>query len=309
MYQQKKLVDDTQEMLYFRYAPPLLERHVDYAVYPGKRPDAPYEGAVGWHCSIYYFWWAFLKENKDFREGRYADTDTLEGRVWRSFRGVGEMNFPNWWVEVGRFLFAEPRAGGIRIEKPPVDPQLIDDRVLVSVPFNGDVERTLSEMRAVLSKAFVEQGLSCGTSKARYPVRLNTSLTSLYRRYCVWRIRRDNPNLSLVEVGRKANLEPNGPIGDVDVRQAYVSSISRDLRHADHIISQVGRGLFPIMTPQQLENIEAGVSLTAYSNDEGSLEVAEPGDMARWIDEIHKDDPERAKLYKADLLARMRQGL
>jgi hypothetical protein len=81
---------------------PILKRHIDLAAYPAKRPQPPYKDAKGWHCSVYYFWWAFLKESAEFRSGQFAGTDTPEGRVGRYFRDVGTMNFPNWWINVGR---------------------------------------------------------------------------------------------------------------------------------------------------------------------------------------------------------------
>lgn len=307
MYVQERLADDAERLLYFRHAPPILERHFDLAAYPTKRPQPPYKNAKGWHCSVYYFWWAFLKENQAFRQGHLLDPSTPEGRVARHFRDVGTMNFPNWWINVGRFLFAEPRDEGIRVEAPPVAPEAIKERVLLSVPFNGDIERTLSEMRTVLSAAFSAQGLDAGPSRARFPVLLTSPLHSLYRRYQVFRARRDNPDLTLHEVGLIAGLLPNGPLEDFDVRRVLAATTSRYLKEATFIVEQVGRGLFPVMNQQQLTQVQAGVTVDAVVDDD--LETTSPEEMAQWIDRVYRNDPERAQKYRAEILPRLLDGL
>lgn len=307
MYSQAKLAYDTEHMLYFRHAPPILERKIDLAIYPAKRPQPPYKDAKGWHCSVYYFWWAFLKENTEFRSGRFAGTDTSEGRVVRYFCDVGTMNFPNWWINVGRFLFAEPRDESIRVEKLPVDAASIEGRVLLSVPFNGDTERTLSELRSVLSAAFEAQGLDTGPSRARFPVQLTSPLHALYRRYQVWCARRNNPDAPLHEVGLIAGLLPSGSLDIFDVRRSFAATTSRYLKEATCIVEQVGRGLFPIMNPQQLAQVQAGIAIDVADDDE--LESITRDEMAQWIDRVYRNDPERAAKYRAEILPHMLHGL
>lgn len=307
MYSQSKLAHDTEHMLYFRHAPPILERKIDLAAYPAKRPQPPYKDAKGWHCSVYYFWWAFLKENRDFRSGIHAGTDTPEGHVARLFRDVGTMNFPNWWINVGRFLFAEPKAQGIRIEAPPIRPDDIRDRVLLSVPFNGDIERTLSELRSVLSAAFEAQGLDAEPSRARFPVQLTTPLHALYRRYQVWCAKRDNADAKLHEIGLIAGLLPSGPLEDYDARRSFAAATSRYLKEAEFIIRQVGRGHFPIMNPQQLAQVQAGIAVDVADDDE--METTSRDEVAQWIDRVYHNDPDRAERYRAEILPRMLDGL
>lgn len=307
MYSQAKLAYDAKHLLYFRHAPPILQRNIDLAAYPAKRPQPPYKDAKGWHCSVYYFWWAFLKENAEFRSGVHRGTDTPEGRVARHFRDVGTMNFPNWWISVGRFLFAEPSDQSIRVEKPPVDAASLEGRVLLSVPFNGDTERTLSELRSVLSAAFEAQGLDTGPSRALFPVQLTSPLHALYRRYKVWCARRDNPDAPLHEVGLIAGLLPSGPLDIFDVRRSFAATTSRYLKEATCIVEQVGRGLFPIMYPQQLAQVQAGIAIDVPDDDE--LESTTRDEMAQWIDRVYRNDPEQAAKYHAAILPNMLDGL
>lgn len=310
MYVQEKLAYDAQQLYYFRHAPPILERQVDLSAYPAKRPQPPYKGAKGWHCSVYYFWWAFLKESADFRSGRHLGTDTMEGRVARDFREVGTMNFPNWWLAVGRHLFSGPKGEGIRLEAPPVDPAMVTNRVLLSVPFNGDMDRTLSELRSVLSAAFEEQRLNAGPSRAKYPVLLTTPLHALYRRYQVWCALRDNPDLHLHEIGLIAGLLPSGPLEDPDFRRSFASTVSRYLKEATHIIEHVGRGLFPVMNPKQLELTAGKADIDVEADDESASDAwTGPEEMAAWIDRVYRNDPERAARYRAEVLPRLQHGL
>jgi hypothetical protein len=51
-----------KQLLYFRYAPPLTD--LDGAT--DDRPNPPFRDAPKQCCSVYYYWWAFLKENVDY---------------------------------------------------------------------------------------------------------------------------------------------------------------------------------------------------------------------------------------------------
>ena len=102
MYSQQRLVQNAEEQLYFRHAPPVLERQLRLDTYPGKSPKVPFKGAKGWQCSVYYFWWRFLRENEAFRSRQHDGEDSREGRVAYDFRHAHGMNFPNWWVQTLR---------------------------------------------------------------------------------------------------------------------------------------------------------------------------------------------------------------
>lgn len=310
MYAQGRFAGDAKELLYFRHAPPILARLVYLTDYPDKHPKLPYKGAKGWHCSVYYFWWAFLKENADFRSGRYRGTNTPEGRVAEDFREVGTMNFPNWWLSFGRYLFAEPKGEGIRLEVPPVDPDALRGRVLLSVPFNGDLDRTLSEIRNLLSATFKSQGLTVAPSRAAYPVSLTTPLHALYRRYQVWCARRDHPEKTLHEIGLIAGLIPSGPLESFDVRRSFTATVSRYFKEASCIVEHVGRGLFPVMNLTQLELAQGALDMDADTDAENTFQArTEPEEMLDWINHVYRDDPELAARYRTEILPLLRCGL
>jgi hypothetical protein len=69
-------------------------------------PTAPYPGAPEWKCSVYYFWWEYLRRN----EG-YLDCCRRKGRgrlakLYQFFGDVRDDDFPSWWVEHAH-LFCE----------------------------------------------------------------------------------------------------------------------------------------------------------------------------------------------------------
>lgn len=79
----------------------------------------PFPKAKPWQCSVYYFWWCFLKEHEGYRKccendgkGPYAD-------LYRDFGDVRGNNFRSWWKNTGSQLFAEhPSGSGASVMDP-----------------------------------------------------------------------------------------------------------------------------------------------------------------------------------------------
>ena len=308
MYSQQRLVQNAEEQLYFRHAPPVLERQLRLDTYPGKSPKVPFKGAKGWQCSVYYFWWRFLRENEAFRSRQHEGEDAREGRVAYDFRHVHGMNFPNWWVAHGRFLFCEPKSTGVRILRDPLPSSVPEGRVVVSIPFNGDIDRTLAELRGVLKPAFHEMQLAQGPSKAKYPVLVTTPLNALYRRYNIWRIKRDNPKLSLHEVALMGGALPSGPIEDNDVRRSLAAGCSRDLKDAKTLIDHVGRGFFPVLSEKHIPPSPLSFSSADEGEPADEPESATAEEMALWLDQLYRDEPVKAASYKAAILPALSQA-
>ena len=284
-------------MLYFRHAPPLLTRHFDLEAYSLKRPQPPYKDAKGWHCSIYYFWWRFLRENQQFRN-RLARAGSAEERVQRDFDKAMAMNFPNWWIAQGRFLFCEPQSEGINVLKEGDDIRFAPDQLLISLPVYGDIERSLSEIRAVLGPVLKELRQQGSRSRARYPVAATMPLNALYKCYNVWRVRRDNPNMKLHEVALCGGLLPNGPLDMADVKRTLAAAASRYIREADNIIENVGRGQFPVKTPTHTQVVP--------EDDAPELTHVEPDEMREWLKTIHASERGLVDKYMSSVLPALR---
>jgi hypothetical protein len=298
MYTQQRFVEGGSDVLYFRHAPPVLSRQLFLETYPLKRPQPPHRNAKAWHCSIYYFWWRFLCENEGFRN-QQASSGSLEETVQEDFDLALKLNFPNWWIAQGRFLFCEPQTDEVRYASNLEDELSSKDRVLVSIPLTGDIERHLSQIRALVGPAVRNFQSDDGPSRARYPIVTTMPLSALYRCYNIWRVRRDHPNLKLHEVALYGGLVPNGPIEMADVKRTLAAAASRHIREATAIIENVGRGQFPVKGPAQSE-IAVGIRAEAEPVHVG------PEEMGEWIKSIHKQEPELVKKYMHTVLPMLR---
>jgi hypothetical protein len=297
MYSQARFADAAEGMLYFRHAPPLLTRHFELEAYSLKRPQPPYRDAKGWHCSIYYFWWRFLRENEQFRE-RTAEIGSTEARVQRDFDKAMVMNFPNWWIAQGRFLFCEPQSEGIRVFKQGDDIAFSSDQLVISLPVYGDIERSLSEIRAVLGPVLKQRREEVSPSRARYPIAATMPLNALYKCYNIWRVRRDNPDMKLHEVALCGGLLPNGPLDMADVKRTLAAAAARYIREANTIIENVGRGQFPVKSTAQANQLpEEDTAEPAY---------VEPEEMREWIKTIHATEPDLVEKYVRSVLPALR---
>ena len=243
-------------VLYFIYAPPLTR--LDQA--SRDRPNPPYRGAPLEQCSVYYFWWAFLREN----EGYWACCEnggTGEySKLYADFGDVREDDFMRWWKRGARELFCEPTADGvIELEGPPEDWD-DDNRLFLSVPITGDFDRIIEEIRASLRRARIirrEEYQKAklkddGFSKARYPVHTKPVLTSLYQTLTVWRAKKElGTSGTLVKVAmRAAQMMDVARGGDgTDVEPLATTTAHNCLTAAKNLIRNVGNGRFPDASP------------------------------------------------------------
>ena len=67
--------------LFYVYAPPIKGRRNKKGELLSKRvqPNAPFRAAEPWQCSVYYFWWEYLRRNIGYKrcceqggKGKYA---------------------------------------------------------------------------------------------------------------------------------------------------------------------------------------------------------------------------------------------
>lgn len=241
--------------LYFRYAPPLTDLD---AISDDELPNAPYVGAPKHKRSVYFYWWAFLRENEDYMACCDAGGSGATQKLYADFGDVRGDSFMDWWRAGGRLLFCEPPEAPITTYlSPPTDP-IAQDRVLLSVPVTGDLERTMAEMRKILREAFEyerrrrirEESAVDAFSRANYPVFKKPVLTALHERLVAHRARKENPNASLYEIGKITGVAQRtaGVEGDAEHKNIVGASVSRSLKEAKALIYNVGSGRFPDTT-------------------------------------------------------------
>lgn len=256
MHKQALFNRQNHSIFVFRQAPPFMEREMPDDVSLGKLPKPPYTGAAGWECSAYYYWWLFLRENPLIRDFLTSGAEPRPGTVAYDFRRVFKMGFREWWETEGRYLFSEPRESGIEVVMPPVSEEGLEDRLLVSIPFRGDIEQTLAGLRKLLSQNADAFKSEQGVSRARYPVIGKPVLAALHKRYRVYRIRRDQPDLALHRIADLAGIPVKGDPNDADTKMRKSAMVSRYYKEAKHLVEHAGMGLFPVMDPKQIEGMK-----------------------------------------------------
>jgi hypothetical protein len=85
-----------------------------------------------------------------------------------------------------------------------------------------------------------------GQSRAKYQVHKTPYPDSLYQTLKVWNERKNDPSLSLFEVGMNAGLSTETKSDDLV--NVVGASVSRYLREAEALIYNAGQGRFPDKT-------------------------------------------------------------
>jgi hypothetical protein len=194
---------------------------------------------------VFYYWWLFLRENESYRRACQHGGRGTWDRLHRDFGDVHSGSFKDWWISHGRELFREPPSEGVKLARLTEDST---NRISISVPMTGDLERTLAEIRAILQPAFQTFRLKVGPSQAKYPVATKPVLSSLHKLYRIHRARIEHPELKLWEISELLEITTS-----TQPKETQSSNISRSLKLVEFLIEQVGDGLFPIMTEAQLK--------------------------------------------------------
>ncbi len=240
-----------KRVLYFRYAPPMTT--LDQAT--TDRPKEPYRGAPIEQCSVFYYWWAFLRENEGYMaccenggRGEFA-------RLYADFGDIRDGDFFAWWRAGGRDLFCEPPFEAPHAHLTPPESFNGEREVLLTIPITGDLERTMTEVRRMLKDAMsvarkkaADAGRDVEASRARYPVHTRPVLPSLHQTLLVWQAKkRLGEGATLVQVGREAACraaELRG--GDREsATPLSANTVHRCINAARNLIVNAGQGRFP----------------------------------------------------------------
>lgn len=235
-------------VLYFRYAPP--------ASYEGEfrdevLPERPYPGCAPYERSVYYYWWAFLRENREYMAHCEGTGDGTMGPLYSKFKDVRGSDFMEWWVRPGRLLFCEQLERMVRVHEADLDGRVslenAADQMVITFPKDGDMSRILAEVKArVLAEqpAIVERS----ESQAKFPVERNPVLSALHKRLTVWKLRKENPGVALHRIAQMAGLKFSYD-GDNPTQRGIVAL--KYYKEAQCLIKYVGQGRFPVYNEKQ----------------------------------------------------------
>jgi len=250
MYNQEVWLRSRSQMttFFFRYAPPR------FGVDRGDLTNdvsvkMPFPDAEAWQCSVYYYWWEFLRINPEYRREARLGAES-SNPVARDFGDpVRYGSFEGWWRERGRYLFCEPRERGIRWAGNPSDLPRSDGCVYVSVPFRCDIEQALAQLRDILKPQMDAMKAEQGGSGAKYPVFTKPVLPALHKRLEVLQCR--DQRMTLDEAGLKLGIGPQDD--SAAARHMREVSVSRYYREARTLRDFAAQGHFPVTNAKAFE--------------------------------------------------------
>ncbi|NDH69541.1 MAG: hypothetical protein EBY22_16930 [Gammaproteobacteria bacterium] len=246
MYSKRLL---SKQALYFLHAPPMTGLD---DITSDDLPNLPFKGAHSHMRSVYYYWWAFLRENEEYITCCTNGGTGKFSNLYSDFGDVRDEDFFGWWKNIGRHLFCEPNRSFIRVIRPSTE--IKTDEVALAISVTGDLDRAVSEVRALLKDVFrrarQKNQLKTGTSGAKYPVSGHPQLASLHQGLLFIKAQRQNKHAPLIELAKMANLQFAREFSSVDAdRMSSIrSSISRIKRQSNKILENVVLGKFPIIS-------------------------------------------------------------
>lgn len=242
---------------FFVYAPPLK------GVRPSKRRavQPPYKNAPPMHCSVYYYWWEYLRRHEGYRrtcerggKGKYA-------RLYADFGDVHATDFWTWWRTHSE-LFSEPLPR--QVELADTSAKCPDNTVLVSVPLENRAALSARQFRRLIEPLVQVKKKSVTVSRARYPVATKPLLPSLHQHLKVWDARLAHPLLDDWELADVAAVAVNHVVQDGltlsqrksagmkteraerILKRRKQLAVQRHLRIAAQYVENVGKGQFPL---------------------------------------------------------------
>jgi hypothetical protein len=243
------------------------------------------EKGVSWDESPYYFWWRFLRLNRDYEETCRNGGRGPCSKLYEDFGDVFETDFKEWFQkgDRGSRLFAEPK---LTVNVEPLTredlehllPDFEDEMVVLAINKSLAIRDVMRRVRRALKVAGVLRKRGQRTrvmSKARYPLATTFKNDTLKKALKAYLLKLENPRIQLWRVGHELGLNPRLSEQELDaaVRRGSPSRAERDklnvkkntlavggrryLRNASSIIKWVGKGKFPVLTTTEKHRVIA----------------------------------------------------
>ena len=84
---------EERKIMFFRHCPPIA--NLDDV--SSARPQEPFKEAAGYKCSVFYYWWAFLRENAAYRACCDEHGQGPLQDLYSFFGDVRGDDFVAWW--------------------------------------------------------------------------------------------------------------------------------------------------------------------------------------------------------------------
>lgn len=207
--------------------------------------------------SPYYWWWAFLRESRDYRRALSGRTDEPFAGMARDFGRLGD-NFDYWWLRTGREIFAEQMAlprvraleHGVTVNLDQINPKLV-----LELPLTIRRATILRQVAKELEKVHLGAELRVmkhGSAKRKLYPESRMRLPTLKILYDVWMAKKKEPDTEWYAIGEQLGLSPVFiPQARDDAeeikykRRCMTIVIQRYRRKAAALIDFAARGDFP----------------------------------------------------------------
>jgi hypothetical protein len=207
--------------------------------------------------SPYYWWWAFLKESREYPRALSGRTEEPYLGMAQDFGRLGE-KFDYWWLRTGREIFAEQMAlprvrlleHGVTVNLDQINPKLVVELPLTirRVTIIRQLNRLLDDHHQGAELRVMKHG---SATRKLYPDS-RMRLPTLKVLYDVWMQKKQNPELEWHAIGEKLGLSPVFIPRESDdqeeikyKRRCMTIVIQRYHRKAAALIDFAARGDFP----------------------------------------------------------------
>ena len=214
----------------FIYAPPRFDELNSNLLWEVK---PPYSDAPAWQCSVYYYWYEYLRRHDGYEETCHKNGFGPCAEEFVTFGNVHDLNFAEWWGQ-HFWLFEEKRpvrrmkqvpalnSGGFPLDRNTLyleidltaPPSQLFQELRAEIWFQRlaaqDRAQRAAEIRAIKhKKATPEITIEVRKSTAHFPVETKPVLSTLHQHLLVWDAKKANANANDAEIADLAGIRIN----------------------------------------------------------------------------------------------------
>ena len=194
-------------------------------------PTPPYKGAPGYKCSVYYYWWRFLKLSPDYRKTCEQGGRGPCSALYDDFGSLYDTGFPEWWDQHWH-LFVEPAAAAITDDITVFDDQA--DILTIKLDRSRGPEAIKRSLEALhLQIHYPERRDAQPRSAASYPVFARPILMTLHRQLKVYRLKTRFADAPDAQIADWAGVTVSNRLDGLTERQLVKAGIPTDRLHAN----------------------------------------------------------------------------
>lgn len=240
----------------FQCAPPRLYAKQSIR----SAPTPPFKGAPGHKCSVYYYWWRFLKLSPAYYKTCRQSGCGPCAKLYKDFGDIYQTVFEEWW-QAHWNLFAEQPAAIISGNDGASD--LPENMITVKIDLSRGKEAVRRSLEAIhLQIHYPERVQSTHCSTAKYTVFARPILMTLHRQLQIYKAKTQDPDAPDEDIADRVGITVNNKLEGLTERQMINAGIpttplyaqmrrakhrvvQRDYRMACSLIRNAELGVFP----------------------------------------------------------------